>query len=131
MSMLNLIYPGMPSATHDSRRVSQQVNRPAGPRAHPKHLLALAAAKKKVRVRVEPTNEDNRHILRHPNGMAFRNTGSVEWPLDRFTQRRLREGSIKIVEEVVGNQRTPVAEPAARTHNRRSTAHTSTPTAEK
>lgn len=106
--MLNIRYPGLAEG-YNQNKASQQVNRPSGPKAHPKHIAALAAAAKRMRVRVEPTNEDNRHILTHPNGMAFRKTGSVEWPMDRFTQRRLRDGSIKIVEEVVGQKRTPVA----------------------
>lgn len=80
-------------------RIRQQSNAPSGRRAHPNHMKALADARKRERVRVEPTNEDQRHILRHPNGMAFRPEGSVEWPFDRFTQRRLRDGSVRIVEQ--------------------------------
>jgi hypothetical protein len=76
-----------------------QINATTGKRAHPEHLKALAANRKVPRVRVEPTNEALRHVLRHPNGMAFRPQGSVEWPLDRWTQRRLRDGSIKVVEQ--------------------------------
>jgi len=49
-------------------------------------------------VRVIPANEELRRILKHPNGMPFRSEGSVEWPLDKFTQRRLREGAIKLAE---------------------------------
>jgi len=38
-----------------------------------------------------------RRILKHPvTGMRFRSTGSVEWPNDSFTQRRLRSGSITL-----------------------------------
>jgi hypothetical protein len=88
-----------------NQKVHQQVNRPAGPKAHPKHLEALAQARLRPRVRVEPVNEEQRHVLRHPNGTAFRPTGSAEWPMDRFTQRRLRDGSIKIVEEIVDGRR--------------------------
>jgi hypothetical protein len=50
-------------------------------------------------VRVVPANDDLRRLLKHPNGMPFRSEGSVEWPLDKFTQRRLREGSIKLADE--------------------------------
>jgi hypothetical protein len=84
------------------QKANQQVNRRPGPRAHPAHLAALAAEKKKarVRVRVEPTREALRHVLQHPNGMAFRAQGSVEWPLDRFTQRRLDDGSIRVVAQI-------------------------------
>ncbi len=48
------------------------------------------------RVRVLPANDDLRRVLKHPNGMAFRSAGSVEWPLDKFTQRRIADGSITI-----------------------------------
>jgi hypothetical protein len=82
------------------QKVNQQVNRPAGPKARPGHLRALAEAKQMRRVRVEPTTEQLREVLAHPNGMRFRKEGSVEWPFDRYTQRRLREGSIRIVENV-------------------------------
>jgi hypothetical protein len=83
-------------------KANRQVNRRPGPRAHPAHLAALAAEKLKarVRVRVEPATEELRHVLKHPNGMAFRAQGSVEWPLDRFTQRRLADGSIRITAQI-------------------------------
>ena len=81
--------------------IRNQINAGSGKRAHPEHLKALAATKKEGqgRVRVEPTNEALRHVLRHPNGMRFRAQGTVEWPWDRFTQRRLRDGSIRVVEQ--------------------------------
>jgi hypothetical protein len=51
------------------------------------------------RVRVEPTKEEYRKVLRHPStNTAFRETGSLEWPLDQFTKRRIREGAIRIAE---------------------------------
>lgn len=81
--------------------IRNQINAGSGKRAHPEHLKALAATKKEGqgRVRVEPTNEALRHVLQHPNGMRFRAQGTVEWPWDRFTQRRLRDGSIRVVEQ--------------------------------
>jgi hypothetical protein len=107
----------MVQITYNQRKVNQQVNRRVGPRAHPAHLAALAAEKQKarVRVRVEPTNEALRHVLQHPNGMAFRAQGSIEWPFDRFTQRRLRDGSIKIVAQIdsrTGQVKTAAPAPA-------------------
>jgi len=111
--MLNLKYPGMAEG-YNPNKVNQQVNKPSGPKAHPKHIAALAAAKKIPRVRVEPVNEEFRHLLKHPNGMAFRDNGSIEWPLDRFTHRRIREGSIKIVEHIgAQGKREPVQEAQA------------------
>lgn len=50
-------------------------------------------------LRVEPKNEDIRRILKHPSGIRFRSEGSVEWPDDIYTRRRLRDGDIKIVEQ--------------------------------
>lgn len=49
-------------------------------------------------VRVFPANEDMLKHLRHPG----RNVGflamdqSVEWPLDQFTKRRIRDGDVTI-----------------------------------
>ena len=57
--------------------IRNQINAGSGKRAHPEHLKALAATKKEGqgRVRVEPTNEALRHVLRHPNGMAISRAG--------------------------------------------------------
>jgi hypothetical protein len=47
---------------------------------------------------VVPAREELRNSLRHvPTGRRFRAEGSVEWPMDSFTVRRLRDGDIKIV----------------------------------
>ena len=64
-------------------------------------LKAIADARANVvtRVRVEPRDDNMRRLLRHPNGMAFRTKGSVEWPNDTFTKRRLKDGSVKLAEE--------------------------------
>ena len=40
------------------------------------------------------TEEDIRRLLKHPRAGGFRAQGSIEWPNDGFTQKRLREGSI-------------------------------------
>lgn len=53
-----------------------------------------AAIPKIERVRVMPANDDIRKYIRHPSGIAFPAQGSVEWPNDGFTKRRLREGSV-------------------------------------
>jgi hypothetical protein len=96
---------------NQQQKANRQASAPSGPKAHPRHIAALAAAKKKDRVRVEPTSEGLRHVLVHPNGMSFRSRGTVEWPLDRFTHRRLREGSIRIVEDAAARKK-PEPEPA-------------------
>jgi hypothetical protein len=102
------------------QKTNQQVNRPAGPKARPGHLKALAEAKKMTtRVRVEPATEELREVLEHPNGMRFRSQGSVEWPFDRYTQRRLREGSIRIVQGANSMQgRQETAQRARAEHGR-------------
>jgi hypothetical protein len=57
-------------------------------------LQAIAKEKQMPRVRVVPADDTMRRILKHPRGMAFRSSGSVEWPFDKFTQRRLADGSV-------------------------------------
>jgi len=57
------------------------------------------------RVRVVPTDEKYRTVLRHPsNNQAFPKSGSQEWPLDQFTKRRIREGAISIEGEQTGQE---------------------------
>jgi hypothetical protein len=51
------------------------------------------------RVRVEPKNDLMREILRHPTAGFFRAQGAAEWPDDKFTQRRLKDGDIKLAAE--------------------------------
>jgi hypothetical protein len=89
---------------YNRQKVDQQVNRPAGKKVSAQRLQAVAAAKKIPRVRVEPTSDAYRQAIRHPNSGGFRPTGSVEWPNDRFTQRRVAEGAVKIVESAEGRQ---------------------------
>lgn len=48
-------------------------------------------------VRVKPRDESIRKLLRHPlRGRGFPSTGSVEWPLDTFTRRRIRDGDVTV-----------------------------------
>jgi hypothetical protein len=50
-------------------------------------------------VRVSPASDDLRRVLRHPNGMGFMaEGGSAEWPNDRFTKRRIADGSVTVEE---------------------------------
>jgi hypothetical protein len=37
-----------------------------------------------------------RRLLRHPKAGKFRPSGAVEWPDDRYTRKRLNDGSIKL-----------------------------------
>lgn len=84
-------------------------------------LRAIAKNMTPPRVRVVPASDELRSVLRHPHAIAFRSSGSVEWPLDRFTHRRLADGSITIAEnhqqkesqhQQHRHQSTPAAEPA-------------------
>jgi hypothetical protein len=49
-------------------------------------------------LRVEPTEEKWR-VLKHPSGARFCSSGSAEWPNDDFTRRRIRAGTIRLVEQ--------------------------------
>jgi hypothetical protein len=90
----------MPLDPNQHAKALRQANKPAGHRVPKERLAALAAAQARPRVRVEPVKEKHRSFLRHPNAGGFRTTGSVEWPLDTFTHRRIKDGSIRIVKEV-------------------------------
>lgn len=50
------------------------------------------------RVRVTPRDDVIRRDIRHGvTGVRFpKEGGSVEWPLDQFTKRRLRDGDVKL-----------------------------------
>jgi hypothetical protein len=51
------------------------------------------------RVRVTPTSEEKRNALqRLPDRIGFRAEGSVEWPDDQFTKRRVRDGDVTVEE---------------------------------
>jgi hypothetical protein len=45
-------------------------------------------------IRVVPSNEKMRRLLRHPHAGGFRAEAGADWPNDRFTKRRLADGSI-------------------------------------
>lgn len=62
-------------------------------------LARVNAMRKRPGVRVEPRDDDMRRLMKHPRAGGFRSEGSIEWPNDTFTQRRLREGSVKLAEE--------------------------------
>lgn len=62
-------------------------------------------------VRVTPANENMRKLLKHPKSGGFRKEGSVEWPNDRFTKRRLADGSITREGGKNGDKPQPEPEP--------------------
>jgi hypothetical protein len=49
-------------------------------------------------VRIEPASDVLRRAIRHPGGRGFPPTGPAEWPLDKFTKRRIADGSVTVVE---------------------------------
>lgn len=55
---------------------------------------------RRERVRVMPRDDEVRKFIKHPEtGTKFPASGSVEWPLDRFTKRRLRDGTVTLAEQ--------------------------------
>jgi hypothetical protein len=79
---------------------------PEQAKVNPRHarrnrrLQALKDARPvKGTVRVVPTNDKFRGVLKHiPSGKGFSASGGATWPNDKFTQRRLRDGSVKLEE---------------------------------
>jgi hypothetical protein len=64
-------------------------------------------------VSVVPSDEKYRAVLKHlPSGIAFRKDGGALWPNDKFTQRRLRDGSVKL-EAVKKEEKAEDTKPAA------------------
>ena len=45
-------------------------------------------------IRVVPAKDEYRGVLAHPKAGGFPTEGSKEWPDDRFTKRRLADGSV-------------------------------------
>jgi len=71
------------------------------------------------RVRVTPKDDLIRKHIFHPRtGARFPAEGSVEWPLDQFTKRRIRDGDVTIDES------RPQTSGAAEARHRASSRHT-------
>jgi hypothetical protein len=81
-------------------------------------MKRIAEQNKPRRVRVVPRDDVIRRDIVHPvNNISFPpQGGSVEWPLDAFTQRRIRDGDVTVEE--------PTATGSTHTHRR--TTHTPT-----
>src|SRR5262245_56407232 len=58
------------------------------------------------RVRVVPASDDVRKYIKHPTGLKFPESGAAEWPLDSFTRRRLRDGSVTREEQKESEQQS-------------------------
>jgi hypothetical protein len=50
-----------------------------------------------------------RRLLMHPQAGKFRSQGSIEWPDDQYTRRRLADGSIKLAQPPQPAQPAPAA----------------------
>ncbi|MCA1452132.1 hypothetical protein I6F35_02745 [Bradyrhizobium sp. BRP22] len=69
--------------------------------------LAKLRAFKPKGVRVVPASDELRKVLKHPNGMGFRPEGSSEWPNDRFTKRRIADGSVTLEQSGMKSEEKP------------------------
>lgn len=47
-------------------------------------------------MQVWPKNDVMRKILKHPNGVGFRDEGGADWPDDAFTARRVSDGDVLV-----------------------------------
>jgi hypothetical protein len=56
----------------------------------------MQAANKPQTVRVTPVNDVMRNVLAHPQVGHFPAEGSMEWPDDGFTLRRIQDGDITV-----------------------------------
>jgi hypothetical protein len=103
------------------QELSQQQQQPAPEksdrwkRREARRLRVRAMTPEVARVRVTPTSDVFRGAIKHPGGVAFRSTGSAEWPMDQFTKRRLRDGSVTLEGGDVAEQRSARVE-AAQNH---------------
>lgn len=53
-------------------------------------------------VHVMPAKPEYRKYLKHqPSGIGFLDEGGIDWPLDQFTKRRVRDGAVTIVKKEV------------------------------
>jgi hypothetical protein len=69
-------------------------------------------------VRVLPTSDAIRKHIKHPiSKVGFLAEGSVEWPLDQFTRRRIADGDVTVEqrEQQQLEQKKPAAEEAKKT----------------
>jgi hypothetical protein len=81
-----------------------------------KAMLASRTPKRE-RVRVSPANDDVRRLLRHPHAGGFPvSGGAADWPLDRFTRRRINDKSVTRAEPEAESEAEPQQQgrPAAR-----------------
>ena len=80
-------------------------------------MQKVREANRVPRVRVLPRDDEARkHLAHYPSGVAFPAEGSVEWPYDAFTKKRIRDGAVTIDQqsgEQRDAQRAQAAQPQA------------------
>jgi hypothetical protein len=52
-----------------------------------------------------------RRLLMHPTAGKFRSQGSIEWPDDQYTRKRLADGSVKMAQSKTKPEETKTEEP--------------------
>jgi hypothetical protein len=83
--------PALPSTQQDSPpEKSMRLKR------REERMKFVRDAKGPQKVRVTPAREELRRALKHPSGGGFRSSGSVEWPNDTFTRRRIKDGDVTV-----------------------------------
>jgi len=55
-------------------------------------------------IKVVPKNDIIRKQIKHPTAGPFRAVGSMDWPNDSFTARRIKDGDVTVVEEPPADQ---------------------------
>ena len=63
-------------------------------------------------MKVWPVNDDKRRVLKHPVAGGFRETGSIDWPEDAWTYRRIRDGDVTTEEHKEEKKEKVVKKPA-------------------
>ena len=58
-----------------------------------------AAKVQRPTIKVTPKDDTMRKLLQHPKAGGFRADGSADWPNDRFTQRRIRDGDVTVADD--------------------------------
>ena len=73
-------------------------------------------------IRVVPRDDDMRRVLKHPTSGGFRASGGATWPNDRFTKRRLQDGTITREEKPAeqSTEESPAADKQQQQHRRSS-----------
>jgi len=67
-------------------------------------------------VSVEVTKPEYARVLKHPHSGGFKKSGETLWLNDSFTQRRLNDGSIRIVERPADEKPEKPEKPARASH---------------